>query len=270
MPSTSTVQKPTLAEQGYEVIPDALSPEQVARLSEAADRAHERFRDRARDYYTPRRRMLFAIQELEPAFLEPLALPTTLPAVCQALGPNIFVYHSHLDRNESVPDDLEFPFNWHRDLQGITYTLPHPLPLLSVKVSYPLTDITGIEDGGPLVIPGTHTGPETTRPTGPEPPGAVPILAAAGSAILIDSRVWHTVGANRSGNIRMTLFYAYAYRWIRPIEPYDLTPERLAGLTPVQRQLLGAGDRLEAFHLPRSDDELPLRRIVESGDWSAL
>ncbi|GAB2769681.1 phytanoyl-CoA dioxygenase family protein [Streptomyces daliensis] len=269
MTSTSTVRTPTLAEHGYEVIPGALSPPLLERLSEAAHRAHERFRDRARDYYTPRRRMLFAIQELEPAFLEPLALATTLPAVCGALGPNIFVYHSHLDRNESLPEEFEYPFNWHRDLQGITYTLPHPLPLLSVKVSYPLTDIAGAEGGGPLVIPGSHTGPSTDRPTGPRPPGSVPVLAPAGSAILIDSRLWHTVGANRSGHIRMTLFYAYAYRWIRPIEPYDLSPERLAGLTPVQRQLLGAGDRLEGFHLPEPD-EVPLRSVAESGDWSAL
>lgn len=269
MTSTSTVRTPTLAQDGYEVIPDALSPEELQRLSDAAERAHERFRDRARDYYTPRRRMLFAIQELEPTFLEPMALATTLPAVCAALGPNIFVYHSHLDRNDTVPDEVEYPYNWHRDLQGITYTLPYPLPLLSVKISYPLTDIAGVEDGGPLVLPGTHTGPPTERPTGPRPPGSVPILAPAGSAVLIDSRVWHTVGANRSGNPRMTLFYAYAYRWIRPIEPYDLSPGRLAGLDPVRRQLLGAGDRLEGFHLPEPE-ELPLRSLLESGDWSAL
>ncbi|MFF4576671.1 phytanoyl-CoA dioxygenase family protein [Streptomyces sp. NPDC001410] len=270
MTSTSIMQTPTLAEHGYEVIPDALTPQQVERLSAAARLTQEKFRDRARGYYTPRRHVLFAVQELEPAFLGPMALATTLPTVCDALGWNIFVYHSHLDENEPLPDDVDFPFNWHRDLQGITYTLSFPLPLLSVKVSYPLTDITRVEDGGPLVIPGSHIGPETPKPTGPEPPGSVPILAPAGSAIVIDSRVWHTVGANRSGSTRSTLFYAYAYRWIRPIEKYDLSPQRLAALSPVQRQLLGAGDRYEGFHLPETDDEVPLRRIVENGDWSAL
>ncbi|GAA4899724.1 phytanoyl-CoA dioxygenase family protein [Streptomyces coeruleoprunus] len=269
MTGTPEQHTPRLAEDGYEIIPDALSAEQVERLTEAAHRAHDRFRDRARDYYTPRRRVLFAVQELEPAFVEPMALPTTLPTVCEALGWNIFVYHSHLDRNETVPPEVDFPFNWHRDLQGVTYTLPQPLPLLSVKISYPLTDIGGVEDGGPLVLPGSHR-VDVPRPTGPRPPGSVPILAPAGSAIVIDSRVWHTVGANRSGNTRMTLFYAYAYRWMRPVEAFDLSEERLARVTPVQRQLLGAGATYEGFHLPESDDEVPLRAIVENDDWKAL
>lgn len=267
MTDVSTGRIPRLVHDGYELVLDALSGAHLDRLYAAADRVHRKHADRARDYYAPRRRVLFGVQDLDPEFVEPVALPTVLPIVCSALGWNIYIYHSHLDRNESLPPDVPFPYNWHRDMQGVTYGMAVPLPLLSIKVCYFLTDISAVDSGGPLVIPGSHRDPLTEKPAGPEPPGAVPVLAPAGSALIVDSRLWHTVGANRSGVTRMSLFYAYAYRWIRPLEPSDLSEERLALLSPIQRQFLGAGTTPESFHLP-ADSEVPLRDLVKSSSWS--
>jgi ectoine hydroxylase-related dioxygenase (phytanoyl-CoA dioxygenase family) len=293
-----------LAEQGYTVVPDALDPGLVARLSAALDRALERYPDRIRAEPEKRRSQLYGIPALDPVFVEPLLQPTTMPIVCTFLGWNIHLHHSHADLTRPLPPGERSSYRWHRDMQSTTYTLPPPLPLLSIKVGYFLTDVTTPDRGSVLVIPGSHRTDQLQRaedfaqdqPTAamdralerypdriraePEKrrsqlygiraedfaqdqPTAVPVLAPAGSALLLDARTWHSVGKNFSAVERRMAYYAYTYRWIRPSEDVDLPADRLAELTPVQRQLLGAATSTQGFHFPRAED-VPLRELVRA------
>jgi ectoine hydroxylase-related dioxygenase (phytanoyl-CoA dioxygenase family) len=255
-----------LAEKGYTVVQDALSPEQVDRLSAAMDRALERHAGHTREEPAKGRSQLFGIPALDAELIEPLALLTTLPIVCTFLGWNIYMYHSHLDITRPLPPSEESTYQWHRDMQSTTYTLPPPLPLLSVKIGYFLTDVTSPDRGSPMVIPGSHLSNKVERAEdfAQEQPTADPVLAPAGSAMILDSRLWHSVGKNHSDVTRKVLYYAYAYRWIRPSDPLHLSEEQLAVLSPIQRQLLGAGTTVKGFHLPQ-DEDVPLRSVVQSG-----
>jgi ectoine hydroxylase-related dioxygenase (phytanoyl-CoA dioxygenase family) len=118
------------------------------------------------------------------------------------------------------------------------------------------------------LIPGSHHDSRlrVAKDLASEPPGAVTLSATAGTALILNPRVWHTGGPNRSGRTRKMLYYAYAYRWIRPRKNPDPNSERMARLTPVRRQLAGAGAAPETFHFP-GDDDVSLRRVVEQRLW---
>jgi ectoine hydroxylase-related dioxygenase (phytanoyl-CoA dioxygenase family) len=252
-------------EQGYTVVPDALPAEQVARLSAAMDRALERHPERTRQEPAKRRSQLYGIPALDPAFLEPLLQPSTMPIVCTFLGWNIHLHHSHADLTRPLPPGEQSSYRWHRDMQSATYTLPPPLPLLSVKVGYFVTDVTSPDRGTVMVIPGSHRTDQLQRVEdfAQDQPTAVPVLAPAGSALLLDARTWHSVGKNFSPVARRMVYYAYTYRWIRPSEDVDLPADQLAALSPIERQLLGASTSMQGFHFPRAED-VPLRELVQA------
>ncbi|WP_158558512.1 MULTISPECIES: phytanoyl-CoA dioxygenase family protein [unclassified Streptomyces] len=248
-----------LAEDGYVVIPDAMDAGQVARLTAALDRVSGNPEPAPGDGDV----QLFGLPDLDPDLLEPVALKSTLAVVCAALGWNIFMYHSHLDVNPPAPGHAPFAYYWHQDMASATQGLPPPTPLLSLKVAYFLTDVTSPDRGSLRVIPGSHLRDSVNLPEDPaqESPEAVPVLVPAGSAVIMDPRIRHARGPNHSGLTRKALFYAYAYRWIRPRDEIALDDARLARLSPALRQLLGAGTGLEGFHRPQ-DADVPLREIM--------
>ena len=83
------------------------------------------------------------------------------------------------------------------------------------------------------------------------------MLAKAGSAVILDRRLWHARTDNRSSATRKALFFAYTYRWIRPRD--DTVPPAWRTLSPVRRQLLGDGATATGYCIP-TDDDAPLRR----------
>jgi ectoine hydroxylase-related dioxygenase (phytanoyl-CoA dioxygenase family) len=126
------------------------------------------------------------------------------------------------------------------------------------QVAYFLTDVPTAAHGALRVVPGSHRW--DSLPRGREPAGAVPLLVRAGTAVLFDRRLWHARGDNVSTATRKALFYAYTYRWIRPRDDLGLEPGRLAALTPVRRQLLGAGTGVLGHWIP-TDKDVPLHEL---------
>jgi ectoine hydroxylase-related dioxygenase (phytanoyl-CoA dioxygenase family) len=123
-------------------------------------------------------------------------------------------------------------------------------------VAWFLTDTPTPAHGALRIVPGSHR--RDTLPRDRAPADAVPLLVPAGSAVLFDRRLWHARGDNVSDTTRKALFYAYAYRWIRPRDDLGLAPGALDGLSPVRRQLLGAGTSVLGHWLP-TDEDVPLR-----------
>ena len=236
---------------GYLVVEDALDGVQVRALTAAVDRV---WREDARDG-GPLHRLGFVGRDA--AFLELVDHPAILPRVVGLLGWNIYLYHSHLDVHPplSAPDAR---WTWHQDGGRQNVELESPRPRLSVKVAYFLTDVPTAAHGALRIVPGSHRSDTLSRER--EPADAVPLLVRAGTAVLFDRRLWHARGDNVSATIRKALFYAYTYRWIRPRDDLGIDPNRLAGLSAVRRQLLGAGTSVLGHWLP-TDDDVPLRRL---------
>jgi ectoine hydroxylase len=275
----TTRQRERFDQDGYLILPGVLSPDEVARYAEAVDRLHERAA--ARGELGPDRSLhrLGAVT----ACPEPSTLvdhPRAFALVWSMLGWNVHIHHSHIDVHPPQERAKPFWWHWHQDGGRQNRELEtDPRPRMSLKLAYWLSDVSEPGRGNLSVVPGSHRdnwlpGPPRRDVSWPAPRDAIPIRVEPGDAVLFDRRLWHARSDNRSSVTRKVVFFGYTYRWVATIrDEIAGLPERdwWAGLTPVQRQLLGhlpdaTGDHLWG-HEPRS---VPLYNVLsERGLLSA-
>jgi ectoine hydroxylase len=240
---TTTDTTHQLDELGYAHIRGALPVDQVADLVDAVNAVWDRYRPEPPHRGAAPLHLLAFLRE-DRRFIDLLDRAPVLRAITTALGPNIFMYHCHLDVHPPE-EDVPTRWMWHQDggIQNRDLETD-PRPRLSLKVAYFLTDLTEPGRGNFVVLPGSHLRNEIVRPATDVAvlPGATPILAAPGDAVIFDRRLWHMRSPNRSTRTRKALFFAYTYRWIRPRDDLGLDRETIARLTPAQRQLAGVDD----------------------------
>jgi ectoine hydroxylase-related dioxygenase (phytanoyl-CoA dioxygenase family) len=245
-----------LERDGFVIVRGALGAAEVERLTEAVDRVHAL--EGASDAEPMH---LLAFCGREAPFLELVDHPATLPLVVDLLGPNVFMYHCHLDVHPPEPSVARRPWMWHQDGGVVNRDLEgSPRPRLAVKVAYFLTDVSQPGRGNFAVLPGSHVSNAIGRPDDDDNaiPGAVPVLAGPGDAVVFDRRLWHMRSPNTSALTRKALFYAYTYRWVRARDDLRVRADLLHLVTPVRAQLLGAGERATDFWMP-DEVELPVR-----------
>jgi ectoine hydroxylase len=250
--------------RGILVIRDALAPADVERLREGTERIYSRAL--AKNGERPGRFEKTGILADDPAFLELIDHPTTLPKVWGILGWNIFLYFSNLAVSQRVDrPQPERTFFFHQDSGQVNRDLEtHPRPRLSLKVIYYLSDLTEEGRGNTWVIPGSHLRDELEMPRDgtSQPAGAEPVLCEPGSALLLDRRTWHASSPNWASNdARVALFYGYAFRWITAKGPRTMPPS-LEDCDPTRRQLLGLWDDPNSPYEP-GEDGPPLRVWLE-------
>jgi hypothetical protein len=260
---------------GFVVIPDALTADELAPLTEAVDALDER--ERKRLHLTPGDMMSrFSVVRFDPAFLKVVAWARTFPKVWDILGWNIQLYISHLvvyppetwgGRQCRAPV-------WHQDSGRPVLELERPAPRLSVKIAYWLTDTHGPDRGAMEVIPGSHR-LDAPPPECDEPDwdGRLLLEASPGDAVIFDRRLWHRHGKNTSDVVRKALFFGYSYRWLRALDYTAIPKPLLDRCDPVLRQLLGDGLTEAGWYQPQPDD-VPLRawlaaRLGEEHLWQA-
>jgi ectoine hydroxylase len=244
-----------LDERGFVVVEAALDSGELETLTDAVDAVHQRGGGGA-------------LHELgflgaDDRFLTLVDHPAVLPLIVGALSWNIYLYHCHLDVH---PPSTEPPrWRWHQDGGRQNVELESPRPRLSVKVAWFLTDVPTAETGALWVIPGSHRSDRLERPANGSliPTSAQPVLVRAGTAVVIDRRLWHARGDNTSSATRKAVFCAYTYRWIRPRDELRLAAGLLDRLDPVRRQLLGAGTSAIGHWIPTEADA-PLRTAFET------
>jgi ectoine hydroxylase-related dioxygenase (phytanoyl-CoA dioxygenase family) len=234
--------RPTLRERferdGFVRITGALTDAEVTRYRRAVDRVTAEHGSEG----TMLHRLAFLGDDR--SFVNLLDHRATLPMVRQVLGDNIHCYHCHLD----VHPGAETPrgvWLWHQDGGVMNRDLEtSPRPRLSVKVAFFLSDVSIPGRGNLVVLPGSQRTDRMEPPAdgSNDLPGAQPILAAAGDAVMFDRRLWHMRSPNTSAVTRRVLFLAYAYRWIRPRDDMPIPTDVVSAASPDQRQLLGIAD----------------------------
>lgn len=252
-------ERATFEETGLLAIENALSSEQVVRLTEETDKIHRRYIVDGFDLATALFHPNF-IPDNE-LFQELVDFGPVLPKVWGILGWNIYLYHAHMiiTPSSGKPEDSK-TFGWHQDSGRVNREIEsHPRPRLSLKVAYFLSDLSLPGRGNFWVVPGTHLRDTLAMPPDGEgqPEGAVPVLVRPGTAVLFDRRLWHAGSPNWSDVTRKVLFYGYGYRWIRTKD--DMTVSSLwATSDPIRKQLLGYGPSCNGFYSPGEED-VPLR-----------
>jgi ectoine hydroxylase len=240
-------QRQSFAEDGFLVVPNALSAAAVDRLVEASDRLAEPLLRKPEMTGRPEYNHL----DLRPGLLREEALfalvanSSTVPLVVQLLSPNIHLHsHTLIYKRPENPDAPAFRRGWHRDIR-IPRDLGHEsLPRVGIKICYCLSDFHQPNSGMTLMARGSHLkSTPLALPKGEVDPADVEVCdlrVNAGDAILFENRIFHTATPNRSDRVAKVLMYGYAYRWMKT-EVYLEVPDKqyLAKADPITRQLLG-------------------------------
>lgn len=228
---------------GYLIVENALTPDELRTIRQAADEAEERWRadPDLPGYRRDDLEQVLGIMEYSPVLADLLEHPRIFPMVRELIGPDVMM----LDHDYFItPLGATIPQGWHVDLD-----LPgvfHSRSRLMIKVFYVLDGIP--EDGGAtLLLPGSHRFPpdvEMINSEVPEDlPGAVKMDLPAGSAYIFTGRTYHSAGNNRSDKVRRLLIYNYGHKWMRIWQTYEPSAKlQAAAKTPMRRQLLGLTD----------------------------
>ena len=242
-----------LARDGYVLLEDALSPQQLGELNHAYDQQlalHPRPEGALR-VEVPR------LIERDTAFEQLMDNAPVFDIARGALGYDIeLASGGELDHKFARTPAY---IGWHSDFQWMT-NVPLPRANFWIRATYFLGDVR--EDTGPFtLLPGTHTRsepcPET--PGGQQPAhtqGQLGITGRAGSCLINNTEIWHTNSPLTGDFDRRLIMIMYKHAWMKPWQDgYDISPEFAARQSdPVRRQLCG----LVPWH--QSADNFPVHQ----------
>ena len=213
--------------EGYLLIPDLLSEEQIARLKEQVSTLETGGMD-----YSEHQRTAGDVMFLGGEITELAAHPVIIPFLRSLLGEDIICTSGAYARSEPGHPGMVL----HTDSGG------DGAPSEAVRVLYYLTDLTP-ETSPFRVLPRSnlsmHSGGNPFKRY-LEHPDEVMVTAKAGSAVLINIKVFHGNYPKNSDQVREMIAYMYRPGWCGPgkhMEPWD--PDKLADLPPHVRELFG-------------------------------
>lgn len=269
---------------GFIIVPKALTASQRNAVEEVARNHDELFRERADTgpYNVLNEHDLVG---QEPVWMELVDNPAVLAKVVALMGWNIQLFHTQLLVTPPAPAGATpGPYGWHQDNNRMNRDFDTTLhPMVSLKVGYFITALSAPGMGNLCVAPGSHrmaqgealvqTGEQAGEHPGEfpafrgsaswpqaEPPTTVEVLAEPGDAIIFDRRIWHSASTNTSTITRIFATYGYSYRWLRPKSAMNFGAD-LAAFAPVCRQLLGWATSANGYFDPL-DEDVPLRAWV--------
>ncbi len=221
--------------EGYLVIPDLLSPEQIARLKGETAQLETRAVD-----YSPHQRGCPGLQFRGGRITELIAHPRTVEFLGKVFGDALVLMSYDYARSEPGHPGVSF----HTDGQpygSAIFGAKHTCPVM-IRVLYYLDDLT--PEVSPFrVIPRSHLslheeGNPYNRYDGH--PGQVMVTAKAGSAVFLNYKVFHGNFPNRGDRAREMLALAYRPAWAGPLaEVEDWDRAEVARLPPNVQKLMG-------------------------------
>ncbi len=219
-----------MREQGYVVLPHAITAEQAEEVAEEIRRLNEDtpWGRGAFDGYRTRRvfNMLAKTRVVDALALHPQVVALAESFLedqiqfSQALG--ITIYPGQ-EAQALHRDDDYFP-------------LPRPRPPMIMNALWAITDFTA-ETGATHIVPRTHLSTDAEPPPGQELRAEMP----TGSVVLYDGAMFHGGGANQSAAPRIGLTMLYSRAWLRQQENHFLSvPREVVREMPRRlQQLLG-------------------------------
>jgi ectoine hydroxylase-related dioxygenase (phytanoyl-CoA dioxygenase family) len=242
---------------GAAVVTDVLDPALLERIRTAMYAAREQILrdvgkerlDRAREVGVMR-----VMMDRDPVFLELLSLPEIV-AVVDAVVSDTSIMHLQNGLilppyDGSASDVLQYTF--HRDF-------PRYMDGYVASINAMLTiDAFTAENGGTLVVPGTHQ-----RPGEPSQDFlrelAIPVECPAGSMFVFDSTLWHASGRNSSDRDRLAINHMFTRSFFKQQIDYvrALGEECVLEQPPRTQQLLGWYTRVvtcsDEYYRPTED-----------------
>lgn len=225
-----------LADDGYTIIEDFISPADLVRVREALAPFQESHRGRNafEGFLTER---VYTLVARGKVFEEITAEPRLLALLGRFLQPNFL-----LTASQSICiHPGETAQSLHTD-DGF-YRVPRPRAAISLSVVAAIDAFTA-ENGATDIIPGSHRwGPPEERAGREAEVEAMarPAVMPAGAAIVFQGTLIHRGGANRSDRPRLAITNQYCEPWARTQENFFLgvPREQVRGMSPELQSLLG-------------------------------
>jgi ectoine hydroxylase-related dioxygenase (phytanoyl-CoA dioxygenase family) len=249
---------------GFAVVKNVLSREFIDETAAALYRVQSRIREAVGEERLQRAGELGVLRlmmKYDSHFLRFLEVPELLAIVDATVSPTAVL---HLQNGFILPSfprgetPSTFQNRFHMDSPRVLNGY-----LASVNVFFAIDDFT-TENGGTLVVPGTH---QSAVPPDPDflARNAVAVECPAGSAIVFDSTLWHAAGANVSGEDRLAVNHQFTRSFFKQQIDYvrALGDESVLAQPPRTQQLLGWYTRvvtsLDEYYRPAEE------RLYRSG-----
>ena len=220
-----------LLEHGVCRLDNALRPGELEALRAAlkAAASADAKENRSYLYCEGRNQRIWTLFNRDECFLRLLENGLALGVVRAVLGPDALV--SNLSANITGPGGTAMAPHWDQDWADRPW--PHALV---AHVIWMIDDFT-VDNGATFVAPGSHL---MNKP--PEADCMVPVTGAAGTAMIIDGRLWHGTGPNVTADQHRTGILAYYCRpYVRQQEnmALSLSPDLRDGMSLARRKLFG-------------------------------
>ncbi|MES2462524.1 MAG: phytanoyl-CoA dioxygenase family protein [Armatimonadota bacterium] len=258
-------QKRQFDDEGYLIVRNALSSEEVAALTAAGDAligssTSENRQPHPSGLYDSFRNCI----AMDPTFLMLLQHPRTFPLIVELFGPNIHLITSHLIYKLPSPPGTASDtalLGWHRDIAGTVHDLGHArIPRMEMKCAFYLTDMMQPSTGVTLFAPGSNHLKEPLQiPSGQSrPDGAVEPQLRAGDAVFFENRTFHAASVNLSGATAKMVMMGYGFRWLMPLDYTEQPSHVVERVDDIGKQLLNGLRDPEGRFIPGGNNA-PLR-----------
>ncbi len=220
-----------LARDGYAIVENFLSPDELRRAREELHRALAQTPTGRNGFEGFQTRRVYALFKKTRAFDGAATHPLVLRVLDRILG------HYQLSAPVGIqigPGEAAQPL--HRDEQ--IYPLPRPHPPVVVNTMWPLDDFS-FENGATRLAAGSHLWDPGRVPD--EKTEFVTAVMPAGAMMFYLGNLWHGGGANRTDRPRLGVVLEYVVSWLRAQENHCLAVPRAIVRTLPERlqELLG-------------------------------
>ena len=215
-------------EQGYAVISDALTADEIAFLNDFVDRSQGEIPGE----WGPDKRGCYSHGQILVNHSEldaHVQYETTFPLIDEIMGPG--ARFAQFDFRDIPPGNGDSAMNYHKD--GLNYKpeqLPEPGPY-DCKYLCAIYHLSDVDASTPRFCVVPKSGPYPSMEEARQQLGAayceVPITGPAGTAILYDISIFHTRLAGEQAKGRRTQHNYFSRQGNPPLTSWVLIPERL-------------------------------------------
>lgn len=234
-------QQQELKQNGYTLLPNVLTPQQVETLCDHLEAlwTAEGQSAGSENYIESTARRLANLANKGDIFRSIFAHPTILSGVEEVIGPNIRV--SMLNARDALPHTKNRqPFHCDTDDSGT----PDDQGYYACTVIWMLDDFTP-ENGATRLVPGTHLTHQAPKEVMDDVfaahPDEVPATGKRGDVLVFNGHCWHAGGLNQTDQTRRAILVHYLRAGIprRPDRRQHLDPEVRAQMPARELELLG-------------------------------
>lgn len=231
-----------LKKDGYCVIPQVFSEEQMSRGLELTQRTFDESKSSQSDrmpYLNKDQPMVYNLQSKDPYFLELLFYPEILHEILKYfLNDQWFKSIPEEDPNYILRSYLARSSNYKMPMH-IDSFIPYSGKYCFIMQSAIILQDQDETNGCTAIVPGSHLSPDYTTQDAFDQ--AKPVISKAGDLALWDSRIWHGAYANNSGQTRWSIIATFGRWWIKQAFdiPGNLPQEIYDRLMDWQKGVLG-------------------------------